>query len=196
MANRSGRRHLDAQLRRFVRAVSLAVHLLNRWRRLRDAQQRYRNEDTHDPHLKFYTIYDREAKAFDSEYVWACRENLSEVLVVVRRFHPASGWDVDPSIGIGWSVLHRLLKFRARSLVENRTRYRWRDGRPPPSHSLYHQPCFLPRRIRGCSRSMGRPFQDSSDRIQSCVLELVAFDVDFLPCDAREAMARQVHPPS
>ena len=46
--------------------------------------QRYRNEEIHDPHLRFYTAYDREAKVFDSEYVFACRENLSEVLVVVR----------------------------------------------------------------------------------------------------------------
>ena len=58
--------------------------LLNRWCRLRDAQQRAQDDDIHDPHLKFYTNYDREAKAFDSEYVWSCRENLSEVLVVVR----------------------------------------------------------------------------------------------------------------
>lgn len=48
--------------------------------------QRYRNEEIHDPHLRFYTAYDREAKVFDSEFVFAWRENLSEILVVVRWF--------------------------------------------------------------------------------------------------------------
>lgn len=53
---------------------------------MRDAQRRDRNSAAQDPHSRFYTLYDREAKAFDGEYAWTCREALSNVLVFVRRF--------------------------------------------------------------------------------------------------------------
>ena len=44
------------------------------------------NDDIQDPHLRFYTMCDREGNlAFDDEYVWTRREHLSQVLVSVHQ---------------------------------------------------------------------------------------------------------------
>jgi len=81
MAERIGRRSLGTRLRRFVRDAAPVMGLLGRYRRTR-----YHHNDAQGPRLRFYTMYDREAKAFDTRYTEACQANLSDVLLFVRLF--------------------------------------------------------------------------------------------------------------
>ena len=79
--------------------------LLSCYSRSRDARRSNQNSGAQGPRLKFYSVYDREAKVFDYKFADDCQTDLSDVLIFVRYISSSRSLVVRSDSSVNWARL-------------------------------------------------------------------------------------------